>query len=63
MDKIFDPFFTTKPLQKGTGIGLSAVLGTVELHKGHIHCESKMGIGTSFHIFLPCLEESYEVGS
>ncbi len=54
IDRIFEPFFTTKGVGKGSGLGLSAVYGTVEHHDGDITVNSKVGEGTSFHIFLPC---------
>lgn len=59
LDKIFDPFFTTKEQGKGTGLGLSAVYGTINEHKGKIKVESYLGIGTTFHIYLPLTEEKH----
>jgi PAS domain S-box-containing protein len=53
MDKIFDPFFTTK--FTGRGLGLSAVIGIVQGHKGGITVESKEGEGTTFSIILPLI--------
>ena len=50
---IFEPFFTTKPNGEGTGMGLSAVLGTVERHQGAITLESIPGHGSTFTMYLP----------
>jgi signal transduction histidine kinase len=51
LDKIFDLYFTTKP--KGSGIGLSMVYRTVQMHDGEIEIESTPGKGTTFRILLP----------
>jgi signal transduction histidine kinase len=49
--RIFDLYFTTK--KRGSGIGLSLVFRTVQLHNGDIDVESTVGTGTTFVIRLP----------
>jgi signal transduction histidine kinase len=51
--RIFDPFFTTKPRDQGTGLGLSISHGIVKDHRGVLHFETELGIGTQFHLDLP----------
>jgi signal transduction histidine kinase len=53
LPKIFDPFFTTKPDGVGTGLGLSIIQGIVELHRGQLAVESRVGVGTTFTLTLP----------
>jgi predicted ATPase/signal transduction histidine kinase/tRNA A-37 threonylcarbamoyl transferase component Bud32 len=54
IDKIFEPFFTTNRQGGGSGLGLHIVYNLVT-HKlnGTIHCESVVGVGTTFIMEIP----------
>jgi len=51
--KVFEPFFTTKEVGKGSGLGLSRVLGFAKQSGGGVSIESRPGSGTSVDIYLP----------
>jgi len=51
LTKIFELYYTTK--ERGTGVGLSMVYRTVQIHNGEIDVESTLGKGTTFIVVLP----------
>ncbi len=53
LERIFDPYFTTKDIGKGSGMGLSVVLGIVRNHGGEIFVDSKPGEGSTFSAVFP----------
>jgi signal transduction histidine kinase len=49
----FEPFFTTKDVGKGSGLGLSQVIGFARQSGGHVCLRSKPEIGTCATLLLP----------
>ncbi|HEV2702373.1 MAG TPA: CHASE3 domain-containing protein [Steroidobacteraceae bacterium] len=50
--KCLEPFFTTKG-ERGTGLGLAMVYGTVQRHSAEIEIESAVGKGTTMRLRFP----------
>lgn len=55
LTRIFELYYTTK--ERGTGVGLSMVYRTVQIHNGEIDVESTVGVGTTFIVVLPAVRQ------
>jgi len=55
-ENIFDPFFSTK--FSGRGLGLAAVHGIINRHRGGIKLDSVRGEGTTFTLLLPLVSRA-----
>ncbi|QNO14069.1 HAMP domain-containing histidine kinase [Alkalicella caledoniensis] len=56
---IFEPFYrandATAYNQEGSGLGLTIVKQMIDMHKGKVEIETKLGQGTCVHLLLPTM--------
>jgi len=53
MSKIFLPFFSLEELPGRHGLGLSFAYQIIKNHGGHIDVKSRVGVGSTFTVFIP----------
>jgi len=56
-NRVFEPFFTTKEVGRSRGLGLACAYGIMANHKGMIGVTSIKGVGSTFSILFPSMEE------
>ncbi|NDJ59651.1 MAG: HAMP domain-containing histidine kinase [Chloroflexi bacterium] len=65
LERIFDRFYQADPSRvrqgDGAGLGLSIAWWIAEAHNGKIRAKSTLGVGTTFTVTLPHLEEPTSV--
>ncbi|KMW82545.1 hybrid sensor histidine kinase/response regulator transcription factor [Bacteroides sp. 3_1_13] len=61
-DRIFEPYYQVSPKdhREGFGLGLSLTKSLIQLHRGRIEIESKVGEGSNFIVILNVSEQAYE---
>ena len=59
--RLFEAFFSTKP--SGTGLGLASCQTIVQEAGGHIDVESEVGKGTTVKIYLPRVEQAFDLAT
>jgi len=57
--RVFEPFFSKKGVgeRSGSGLGLAIVHGVVKEHQGFVDVQSRVGVGTTFTLYLPVTRE------
>jgi signal transduction histidine kinase len=51
--RMYEPYFSTKEPTDGAGLGLSALAEIIAAAGGHVLCDSNIGRGTEFLVYLP----------
>ena len=59
--RVWDSFYrapdTMTSPRRGAGVGLAVVKSLAEAHGGYVEAETTQGSGSTFRVYLPCMEE------
>jgi two-component system sensor histidine kinase SenX3 len=62
LDRVFERFYRVDVARSretgGTGLGLAIVKHVAETHGGSVSVESELGVGSTFHLVLPAVDEA-----
>jgi CheY-like chemotaxis protein len=60
LPRILEPFFSNKAqtARGGTGLGLAIVHQVIKQSEGYVHVASQVGVGTTFALYLPLIDQS-----
>ncbi len=59
LQTLFDPFSSADRMR--SGLEFASALAVVQKHRGHITAESHFGMGTTFRLFLPAMQEKQQL--
>jgi two-component system cell cycle sensor histidine kinase/response regulator CckA len=64
LTRLFDPYFSTKRRgdRRGIGLGLAVCHAIIAEHDGTIVVDSQIGVGTTFHVYLPAADAPIPMG-
>jgi signal transduction histidine kinase/CheY-like chemotaxis protein len=63
LSRVFEPFFTTKGVGKGSGLGLSQVLGFAKQSGGGVRIDTEPGRGAAVKVYLPRARQAAEAAA
>lgn len=62
-EHLFEPFFSTQNSDSSDGLGLASIWGAVNQEGGWIEFTTQPGVGTTFHVHLPCAHPAASAAS
>ncbi|MCA0377588.1 MAG: response regulator [Gemmatimonadetes bacterium] len=62
-ERAFEPFYSTKERGRGAGLGLALVYSMITQIGGTVQIESREGVGTTVHLWLPATDAPVPAGA